>query len=430
MSYNIMESNPSVEFSQKPRKLPIIALATTVWNGQWMNRQQILSRLAQRGWPIIYSNGVLSVTQRQSEDFKNAPWLGSVETLNGVTVVNANKLPARWPRYPRWDRHVLRRHARRLKALRPNLDFSNLICYVFNSDYWPYVEHLGPKYLVYHVYDQFELMGEPSYSLERDQLELARRADLRIASFHGMVSSLPDDIRKSFRELPNAADGLRFAAADGFPCPEDLAIIPRPRIGYVGSINPKVHFNLVLQIARERPDWHWVFVGASHLENRARTGLFEQSSRVWHECLRLSNVHHLGYRRTEDIPVYVKHMDVNVLCYRTDEGGWWRTISPLKLHEQLAVGKPVISSPVEAVLPFRKVVAFADDASEWIKALSEAIDGRGAGTPVERRVVALQNSWNRRVDVLENWLQDMIESRPYPMDYKATDQQSTSPCLL
>jgi len=38
-------------------------------------------------------------------------------------------------------------------------------------------------------------------------------------------------------------------------------VYPHPRIGYVGSINIKVDLLLVAEIARRRPDWHWVIIG-------------------------------------------------------------------------------------------------------------------------------------------------------------------------
>ena len=38
----------------------ILAFAPNEWSGPWMNRQQLLSRLAARGWPTYYSTGALS----------------------------------------------------------------------------------------------------------------------------------------------------------------------------------------------------------------------------------------------------------------------------------------------------------------------------------------------------------------------------------
>ncbi len=36
---------------------------------------------------------------------------------------------------------------------------------------------------------------------------------------------------------------------------------PSPRIGFMGTVNPKIDLSIVLTLSEQRPDWHWVFVG-------------------------------------------------------------------------------------------------------------------------------------------------------------------------
>jgi glycosyltransferase involved in cell wall biosynthesis len=104
-------------------------------------------------------------------------------------------------------------------------------------------------------------------------------------------------------------------------------------------------------------------------------------------------------------------MDVNTLCYRTDPGGWWTDVSPLKLHEYLAVGLPVVGAPLEVLKPLSHVVALADGEDAWLEALSQAISGKGAGTPDERRAVAFANGWESIVARLDSWLLSLIDAQ-------------------
>jgi glycosyltransferase involved in cell wall biosynthesis len=217
-----------------------------------------------------------------------------------------------------------------------------------------------------------------------------------------MASSFPEDVRASARELPNAADVDSFIAAAGCECPADLAAIPRPRIGYAGAINIKIDLELVLEIARNRPGYHWAFLGACPLNEDGRDPL-------WEACLRTPNIHYLGPKRHTEVSAYLHHMDVNVMCYRTAGGGWWIRGYPLKLHEQLAVGKPVVSAPLETVRPFANVVALAETPAEWTAAIECALVSGGVGTPEQRRAIARQNTWDQRVDVLEGWLLEMLD---------------------
>jgi hypothetical protein len=96
------------------------------------------------------------------------------------------------------------------------------------------------------------------------------------------------------------------------------------------------------------------------------------------------------------------------MCYRIDGNGWWLRGSPLKLHEQLAAGRPVVGAALDAVRPFAHVLDVVRTHEEWMAAIERALSSGGVGTPARRRAVALQNSWDRRIDVLERWLVDMI----------------------
>jgi glycosyltransferase involved in cell wall biosynthesis len=380
---------------------PIVAFAPNAWRGPRMNRQHILSRLAQRGWPVLYSTGALSVWDRFSTRWEKAGWFRGADWIEGVRVDRSARWMPRWPTHRTWDRLAIRDHVRWLKSSLGDAA-SPLIAYVFHPSFWPYVEQLRPRFVVFHAYDAFDLTPDWNEEVARDQDQLARRADLRVASFARMALSFPDDVRGSVRELPNGADVELFMAADGCACPDDLAAIPRPRIVYAGAINRKLDFQMVADLARARPEWHWVFIGRVHLDDDA------ESLRDWQACIALGNVHHLDGKDSAALPAYLHHADVNVMCYRIDGNGWWLRGSPLKLHEQLAAGKPVVGAALDAVRPFAHVLDVVRTHEEWMAAIERALSSGGVGTPARRRAVALQNSWDRRIDVLERWLVDMI----------------------
>lgn len=386
-------------------RLPIFAFAPDEWPGRRLNRQHILSRLAARGWPVVYSTGALSVWDRGGSQWAEAGWLGRFEEMEGVRVDRPGRLPPRWQRHAGWDRLVIRSHARRLESEMGG-SASGGICYVFHPDYWPYVECMRPRFVVYHAYDAYDVMPDWSPQLAGWRDRMLRRADLRVATFQGIARFYPEDLRGTVRELPNGVDEI-FVDVEA-PCPPDLAQIPRPRIGYVGAVNPKVNFELLIGIAAQRPDWHWVVLGKSDLETEAAAGPHVESMRAWHAFRALPNVHYLGARPFREVPAYVAHMDVNTVCYRTGADGWWSFGSPNKLHEQLASGKPVVASPIETIRPFADVVQLADTPAEWLEALDCAVAGRGMGTPEQRRAIARQNTWDRRVDLLEGWLFEML----------------------
>jgi len=195
-------------------------------------------------------------------------------------------------------------------------------------------------------------------------------------------------------------DAKRFMV-DAMECPGDLAEIPKPRISHAGAINAKIDLDLIITIATQRPDWHWVLIGKSLLENPASERPMGEEVRQWRIVKDLPNVHYLGERSYAQMPAYLHHMDVNTMCYAADGVGWWIRGYPLKLHELLAAGKPVVGAPLETIVPFSHVVEIAKGPQQWMEALERALYSGGRGTIAERRAEALKNTWDQRLDVLE-----------------------------
>src|SRR5512145_2443365 len=84
----------------------LLALAPNFWDAQWMNRQQILSRLA-KDHDVLYSNGPWSVWDRHDERFRAASWTGSFESRDGVLLDRPPKLLLRWPTHATSERTVV-----------------------------------------------------------------------------------------------------------------------------------------------------------------------------------------------------------------------------------------------------------------------------------------------------------------------------------
>jgi glycosyltransferase involved in cell wall biosynthesis len=87
-------------------------------------------------------------------------------------------------------------------------------------------------------------------------------------------------------------------------------------------------------------------------------------------------------------------MDVCLLCYALTD--YTRYIFPLKLHEYLAAGRPVVGSDIRTLRDFASVVRIAHEPSEWVDAINDALSERerSAERVDERRRVASAYDWN------------------------------------
>lgn len=371
-----------------------------------MNRQHLLSRLG-RWHDILYSSGVLSVWERDPDKWRDASWLGGQRSQDGVLLDRPSRLALRWPTVPALETLAIRIETARWKRLLGQKGQGPLIAHLFHPSFWPYVKAIAPDFLIYHPFDLFSMQPGWTEMLARWQTLLMQQADLVVAPSDLLAAELAAASGRDVRVVLNAADydafaGVRPDAAD----PDDLAAIAHPRIGYTGSINRKVDFALIAHLAAKRTDWNFVFIGAQGSQDQA-------GERAFAVCAGRPNVHLLGAKPYRDLPRYVAAMDVNIMCYRMDDTVWTRVAYPLKLHEYLASGRPVVSAPIQSLRPMRDVLAIAQDEQEWEDALADALAGQGPGSSAARQAVARQNTWDDRAQRFNRLLTEMLAAGPH-----------------
>ena len=266
--------------------------------------------------------------------------------------------------------------------------------------------------VVYFCEDAFSLMPVWTEEDHVREEQLVKRADLIVSCAASMVAQLPGDGPRRVHILSNGVDYAAFSAPEAKKCPEDLAAIPEPRIGYTGSINLKVDFGLIASLARRRPDLNWVMVGPVGIGGKDTLAARDDVGASFLECRALPNVHFLGSKPFYELPNYMSNMTVNTMCYRTDGSGWWKAIDPLKTNEYLACGKPVVSADLVNVRPFSDCLQIARTEEEWMTALDRALTQDMSAHLALGRERAKQNDWGIKTDKFEALLADLPDTQP------------------
>src|SRR5262245_10281649 len=325
------------ENAESPRLRPppaarcrVLALAPNFWDDQWMNRQQILSRLAKHH-DVLYSNGPWSVWDRHHQRFLASSWTGSFEPRDGILVDRPPKLLLRWPTHPPSERAAVRIAVARWRRELERMGTGPITAYVFHPMYLRYAERLQADLLIYSPYDLFSKMPDWTAEQDAEEQRMLERCTLVIVPSEAMRATLQPKTDRPVFCVPNGADAAHFEAGSKQPPPPDIDAIPRPRIGYVGSVNRKVDFDLIASLACREPGWHFVFVGPEG-------NLDEVTRAAMERCKALGNVHFLPARPVDELPQCMGGLDVALLCYRRDT--WAEVAYPLKLFEYLASGLP------------------------------------------------------------------------------------------
>ena len=170
----------------------------------------------------------------------------------------------------------------------------------------------------------------------------------------------------------------------------EITKIPRPRVGYFGAIEPwLVDQELIKRASRERPEWHWIFIG-----NKSR-GL---------EIEDLPNVHFLPPVPYADLPSYAAGFDVCVLPWETEQS-FTSYGSAIKVREYLATGKPVVISPLPEYEPMREVLRIARTRDDFLRLVEEALHDNDAAAVARRQASVASGTWDARAE----WVSGLIE---------------------
>ncbi|GGU07048.1 glycosyltransferase [Nocardioides albus] len=181
--------------------------------------------------------------------------------------------------------------------------------------------------------------------------------------------------------LPNGCDPDAFSRTDELP-PHPLVRLPLPVAGLVGQLSPRVDVSLLEAVAHS---------GMSLLLVGPRQRDF-QTSRL-DRLIALPNVQWVGARGFEELPGFLRAIDVGITPYVVD--GFNRASFPLKTLEYLSAGRPVVSTPLPGTsLLDCPWVRTADDTASFVDRVRDA-----ATSTVDRDAVrrfAAAHAWSER----------------------------------
>lgn len=175
---------------------------------------------------------------------------------------------------------------------------------------------------------------------------------------------------------------------------------PRPIIGYVGGLHRHVDLELLAAVAESRPRWSFVLVGSTHADVSA--------------LARLRNVHRIGARPHGALPDLIAEFDVAIVPYRRSPHT--ETVVPTKINEYLAMGKPVVSTDLPAVVDLarttRVVEAVPPRRDEFLAAIERALDATADPAAIEhRRGVAARADWRVRFAEMSREIDSALAAR-------------------
>jgi glycosyltransferase involved in cell wall biosynthesis len=385
------------------------SLALAVADVNWFTTESLFREIDRRSVSILalrcmdYVNGWHQGIFPWSSACRLRPWGAR---SHARTLV----LPSGWmKRFPRWGMRPIARVVRRFWEQEGPRARKGL---VLTYPHYLYLrDQLEPDVILYYNVDDYALYwprdAEAVRRLER-KLVLRSHATVCVAraraeELRAAVPQARDRIHHIPHGTPRAflADSPQARPA---PAPSDLSHLPRPLLGYIGSIGPRVDWLLMQRVARAFPGASIVVVGAKPGIRRQREPWFIS----WVEFSVLPNVHHLGWRPQADLPRYYRAFDVNLIPYDMADR-FNRASSPTKIMDGMGSGRPIVATAIPECQLYDQLFDVAADADAFVAAVQAIVtSGSDDGRAGLRHTYAREHTCRL---VAERVLR-LIESRP------------------
>ena len=371
----------------------IVCLATQAWDAHWTPVQQVMLRLAGPN-RVIYIEpfrAPFAWLKRSNRQLRRERLQG----VAGVREVATNLIVCRlsYPYVP-WNMRSTPAarvngalYRAEIRALMKRLGAERSWLWAFFAQSLTVLD-LGFDRIVYDCVDEWPaFFPDP---IEREWVrgideELCRRADLVFVGSKPLLERKSAFNRNTF-VVNHAADVPHFtkASAPDTVVPADLAAVPHPRVGFVGMMDG-VRFDVdLIARAAHAPNRHVVLIG----------GTVGDSERLLPAA---PNIHRLGMKPVAELPGYLKGLDVLLMPYRLNDAT--RHIYPLKLHEYLATGKPVVTTRIPAIDGLEHLMFVADGGEEFDRAVAAALNEKDDRLRQRRQACARQHSWEAHVEL-------------------------------
>ena len=313
-------------------------------------------------------------------------------------LFSANFLPA--PLFNIVNRKNNARIARWIVEQAAALDFKNYIHLIdtdiYRSRYLK--EYIHPSVSIYYRRDY--VIGEAYWRRHGTRLEpeLAASADLVLANSTRFAAELQAYNPHTY-PIETGVNLKLYNPAKKYETPGDMQDIPRPIIGYMGTINStRLDGDLLYQIISQRPDYSFVFTGPED-------DIFRRN-----RIHSLKNAYFTGQKKVDELPAYIAAYDVCInpqMVNEITDGNY-----PLKIDEYLAMGKPTVATSTHTMRHiFANHTHLATTPEEWLSAIDRAVTEADDEELAKQRIAfAETHSWGHSVkkiyDIIDKFLKE------------------------
>lgn len=362
----------------------ILVFSIIEWDFRWQRPQQMLTRVRDSGYTIIYVSVSISFVNKAFKGQEQAADYVDVSRLDyGVYRIG---LHSEKPLNIYSDTIIgddLQNMIYELQFVLNSVQVSSITYLVHFPGWWPVIKRLKDSIgggLVYDCMDDHSGFNTSQAELVDIETELIVSADWVIASSGGIDERCrclnPNTIQiKNGTDFQHFSDAARNGKLDHLP--------PGPIIGYYGAISDWFDMDLVAYCAEKRKNWNFVLIGSTFGADLTPIN-------------GLKNVFLLGEQPYNLLPGYLAYFDICSIPFKIIP--LTEATNPVKFYEYMSAGKPVVSTMLPELIVYSDYCNLARTSKAFLAALDKTVmESHDDKIIKQRRKFAMDNSWDQRV---------------------------------
>jgi glycosyltransferase involved in cell wall biosynthesis len=327
----------SSRIAENSKHYDIVVLSPIRWESDLQRPQQIIKR-------ISLSRKILYVEE---------PLIGAVVNHTGNLITIHDNL------------HILQPNVSSIEAiakLLPEYLESAVVPvgWFYSASFSPLIEHFKFETIVYDCLIKFPSKESSAAYLREQEKYLIAHADIVFASDKS-VYELKRQIHENVYYFPDAQNLALFNQnLNSTILPEDIKNLQSPVVGYYGDIDSRLDLNLLHAAAKKLPNVSFVLIGAL-------SGVTQS------DMEKTSNIHYLGIKSSEEIPSYLKALDIAVLPFLASSETHEKPVP--QILEYMSADKPIIATRFnDPIADYSICISLVDNAKEFCEAITFLMD--------------------------------------------------------
>ncbi len=266
----------------------------------------------------------------------------------------------------------------------------------FAPDVPSLVGQFNEEIFLYYCVDEFsEFDGYDKALIQESERRLIDQAGLVVTSSQKLHDT-KRRLRSDVAQITHGVDFDHFSTAWRSPPPKPIELKPLrgPIFGFFGLIHHWLDIDLMVEVARQRPQYEFVLIGEIKTDVSRLEGL--------------ANVHLLGRRDYATLPAYCAAFDAALMLF--EQSSMTENVNPIKMYEYLAAGLRIVSTPLREAKRFHEQIVFAADAESYARGCDDVLAHRQQGDRARISRSVRSESWESKVEQFSQLIQCNLAS--------------------